>query len=510
MKRWAFIAVLFAMVSAQAQTTVIVDPNKPRQNFEGWGMSLCWWAHGVGRWSAANYGHVVDLLVDTSTGLGYNIFRYNIGGGDQPGHNHMRQYGDVPGYKATEAGAYDWTADLYQRNIVTSIVAKGRPVIWEAFSNSPPWWMTISGCAAGNTSGADNLKPTYFNAFADYLTEVVKHFRDSWGVSFRTLEPFNEPSAGWWTINNNQEGCGFKNEQNSMVKILGRSLQTKGLSATTIAAADENSIADAVTGIGKYDDTALSFVSQMNVHSYNGKTSRAAYGAIGTQKAKRLWQSESGPLTWPGGNQMAVSLWMADVIIRDIKEMKSNAWLDWQVLDGGVWGSITPNYTAQTAVPNKRFYMHAGFSRFIRPGSQIIDSDKDSTLAALVPSTGNLVVVILNSQTTSRNYVVDLSRFNTLPATASAYRTSPNEDLVKLTDIAITTKTLTVTAMAQSINTYVVHVSTPTFIYMRMNGTGSRLLLNQGNPNGLILFPFGNETRDLRGKSIPLPNSVRK
>ncbi len=499
------------LVSTQAQTTVIIDPNKPQQKFEGWGMSLCWWAHGAGRWSVANYSHVVDLLVDPNTGLGYNIFRYNIGGGDQPGHAHMRQYGDIPGFKATEAGTYDWTADPYQRNIVAQIAASGKPIIWEAFSNSPPWWMTISGCAAGNTNGADNLKPTYFNAFADYLTEVVKHFRDSWGISFRTLEPFNEPSAGWWKINNNQEGCGFLNNQNSMVKILGRSLQSKGLNGITLSAADENSIADAVTGIGKYDDTALAFVSQLNVHSYNGKPSRAAYAAVGTQKAKRIWQSESGPLTWPGGNQMDVSLWMADVIIRDIKEMKSNAWLDWQVLDGGVWGSITPDYTAQTAVPNKRFYMHAGFSRFIRPGSQIIDSDKDSTLAAIVPSTGNVVVVILNSQTTNRNYVIDLTRFNTLPATASVYRTSTNENLVQLTDIAIQSQKLTVTAMARSITTYVVKAYTPTSINMRKNEArfGSSLL-NPGNPDGSVLFLDGNKTRDLRGKSIPLPSSVRK
>ena len=141
----------------------------------------------------------------------------------------------------------------------------------------------------------------------------------------------------------------------------------------------------------------------MNVHSYNGKNDRPAFASLAAQHHKRSWQSESGPLVWPGGNQMDVSLWMADVIIRDIKEeMKVNAWVDWQVLDAGVWGSITVDYTQQTAVPNKRFYMHAAFSRFIRPGAQIISSDKDSTLAALVPSTGNLIVVVLNGQTANK------------------------------------------------------------------------------------------------------------
>jgi len=266
-----------------------------------------------------------------------------------------------------------------------------------------------------------------------------------------------------------------------------------------------------VTGFGKYDDTALSFTSQMNVPSYNGKNSRAAYATVGAQKAKRLWQSESGPLSWPGGNQMDVSLWMADVIIRDIKEMKVNAWLDWQVLDGGVWGSITPNYTQQTVVPNKRFYMHAGFSRFIRPGGQIIDSDRDSTMAVWVPSTGNLVLVILNSQTTNRNYVVDLSRFNSVPATATAYRTSTNEDLVQQPDVAIQNQKLTVIAMARSINTYVVKVAAPaSIIVQKKNRPNSMQPWMRLHQPGLVVFPFGNDARDLRGKAIPILISARK
>jgi O-glycosyl hydrolase len=248
---------------AAAQTAVRIDPNKTYQDFEGWGASMCWWAHGIGRWSPENYGRVVDLMIDPATGLGYNIFRYNIGGGDQPGHKHFREYGDVPGYKPTEAGPYDWTADPYQRNIVAYMKASGRPIIWEAFSNSPPHWMTHSGCTAGASDASDNLKPAYFDDFADYITEVVKHFRDNWGITFRTLEPFNEPSAkGAWRAGKAQEGNRFLNNQGDMIKQLGRYIQSKGLTGTTISAADEHSIADAVAGFGRWDDSARALVTQ--------------------------------------------------------------------------------------------------------------------------------------------------------------------------------------------------------------------------------------------------------
>lgn len=32
------------------------------------------------------------------------------------------------------------------------IIEKRPDAIFEAFSNSAPWWMTYSGCCAGNTS----------------------------------------------------------------------------------------------------------------------------------------------------------------------------------------------------------------------------------------------------------------------------------------------------------------------------------------------------------------------
>ena len=106
--------------------------------------------------------------------------------------------------------------------------------------------MTKSGCASGSTDGSNNLKDDSYDAFADYLTEVVKHFRDSWGVTFRTLEPLNEPNASWWTANGSQEGCHFSpSNQQTIIKAVGAKLTSKGLTATTVGASDENSIDDA-------------------------------------------------------------------------------------------------------------------------------------------------------------------------------------------------------------------------------------------------------------------------
>lgn len=157
MKRWAIIGSL-CFSCLRAQTAINLDPALSQQDFEGWGVSLCWWGNQVGRWSDAKLTPLIDLVVNPDTGLGYNIFRYNIGGGDNPAHNHLAQYKAIPGYKATEIGAYDWNADPYQRKVAQLLSTRGRNVILEAFSNSPPWWMTQNQCSGGAQDGSDNLK----------------------------------------------------------------------------------------------------------------------------------------------------------------------------------------------------------------------------------------------------------------------------------------------------------------------------------------------------------------
>ena len=59
----------------------------------------------------------------SAAGLGYNIFRYNIGGGENPAHEHMRQWREMPGF-LNAAGTWDWNADANQRNVLRRIVER--------------------------------------------------------------------------------------------------------------------------------------------------------------------------------------------------------------------------------------------------------------------------------------------------------------------------------------------------------------------------------------------------
>ena len=443
---------------SQAQTKVVVDPGKRYQVFEGWGTSLCWWAVKAGAWSEANRSKLIGAIADPDTGLGYTIFRYNIGGGDQPGHNHLDK-GDggaaVPGYKPSETGDYDWTADPYQRTIALELAKRAKNPIFEAFSNSPPWWMTKSGCVSGSSDGSDNLKSDYFDDFADYLSEVALHFKKEWGITFRTVEPFNEPSAGWWKSNGGQEGCGFKNNQTQMIVELGKALVKKGLfPETSVSAADETNIGDALKQFNGYSAEALSYMFQVNTHSYSGGDSRKGLFNAAFGQNKKVWQSETGPLHKSGDDNIA--LWMADVIMQDLRDMKASAWVDWQIGDPAEnWRSLALNHSKQTFTPNARYYMHAAFSRFIRPGSRIIDSDNSNTLAALRED-GALVLVVRNGGSSDAKYSFDLSGFDKIGSSAKVYRFELPGSLSAQSDIALSGKALSMTAPAQTITTMVI------------------------------------------------------
>lgn len=445
------------ITAAAGATLVKINPSAKYQKFEGWGTSLCWWAYQIGGWSAAKRNEFLEWIVNPTTGLGYNVFRYNIGGGDDPTHDHMGQNRQMPGLQSSD-GTWDWNADARQTAVLKQIAARAENAVFEAFSNSPPYFMTKSGCASGNTDGSNNLKDDSYGKFADYLTEVVKHYRDELGIPFRTLEPMNEPNANWWKAKGGQEGCHFgASSQQQIIKEVGSKLQSKGLTGTQISASDENSMDDAYTILGGYDSATLSYLAQMNVHSYAGSR-RAELSKLAAAKGKRLWQSESGPLSVTLDTNLDAAIFMAGRIITDLRELKPAAWIEWQVVDpGAAWTSFTVNDSKETWTPVKRFYSQAAFSRYIRPGATFVDVDSTNMVAALAGDEGSLTLVVRNDdKTASKSFTFDLTGFATVGASVEVYRTSESEDLAHLSPIDIERWSFTASAAPYSVTAYVI------------------------------------------------------
>ena len=164
---------------------IVVDKKNasPFGPFEGWGTSFCWWANRIGYSDALSQQAAELLYSNEGNSLGFNVIRFNIGGGDDPSHHHItRTDSNMPGYATlNEDGTlkYDWTADHNQRNVLLrALKVGGDGVIVEAFSNSAPYFMTYSGCSSGAEHAEDNnLRDDQYENFAEYMATVIKHYK---------------------------------------------------------------------------------------------------------------------------------------------------------------------------------------------------------------------------------------------------------------------------------------------------------------------------------------------
>jgi O-glycosyl hydrolase len=433
---------------ARADYTAFVDPNAVVvTNFEGWGTSLCWWANVVGGYS--NRETYADLAFSQ---LKLNIVRYNIGGGENPTNHFLSFRAQMPGFEPTN-GVWNWSADANQRWMLQAALARGADHV-EAFANSPPWWMTVSGSVTGSTNGtSNNLQANYEQSFAVYLATVISNLSVVDGVHFDTVTPMNEPNEDWWVYGGTQEGCYMSTAQQArVVNDLRATLDALGQPAG-IAATDDYSEQDTLNALDAYG-AALGNVSRIDTHSYDANDAGSLHSLAASLRIP-VWVSEYGHCDATGLNQ-------ARRIHDDITMMGASAWIYWQVVDGDTcWGPLsnpeeagtnagyTTSYTIQES-----FYVIGQFSEFIRPGCRILSVGDTNSLAAYHPTNSTLVIVTVNDTTNAFNVTYDLSAFLTLPAQVSASRTSASENMASLAPLPVNQRQFTSFLPAKSVTTH--------------------------------------------------------
>ena len=434
----------FALLPANARSLpdtvraeqATIDPGQRYQSIEGWGSSLCWWAGQVGQWDKAKIDTLIELFTAPDK-LNMNLFRYNIGGGDDPSHRggHMLkgkgERAEMEGFKDSPTAPYRWEADAGQRNILLAIREKRPDAVFEAFSNSAPYWMTHSGCAAGHADGKrDNLKPEYYEAFCDYLIDVCSHYKQAYGIEFRTLEPFNEPLSDYWYAYGSQEGCHFDAEsQMKLIRMLYPKLEASGLN-TVLAASDETCLAHFLATLKSYMAAGdiLDKLGQLNTHTYSGTNpEREEVRRLVQPTGKRFWQSETGP---SGGSGLESNLLLTQKMFDDMRILRPDAWLDWQLIEehNNEWCVVRADFRRQTFRVLKNFYVRMQVTRFFRQGYTLIESGHSQVLAALSPDGRKLAIAVLNPANEPCRFRLDLSRFSLRRAAVKGWRTSATED----------------------------------------------------------------------------------
>jgi hypothetical protein len=515
--------------------------------FQGWGTSLAWWANVVGGWQSA--GQVEDALFglpdrEHPDRLGLNVIRYDIGAspvlwcppGDQAS-GCAAQPSSARGLPVADAGRVptcrsfgpgravptladgpgqspDVGRDRNQVAVLSAALARGPrgSFALEAFANSPPWWLTVSGCPQGNRDAADvrdNLSPGSYGAYAEYLAAVLTAFRQR-GIVFDTLDPLNEPENPWGQDNNPytgqpfctagcQEGMHFGPEPPVrqtpslgplLDEMCGR-LGADGI-ATRVSTPDGFNPSDTSALVGLIGPLP-NCLAQINTHMYdfvfpNGVVpygqgisiydptgvsgGRQALGATAQALSRQLWMSEFG--NGGAADDMSSGLVYSSTIAADMRWLRPTAWVNWQAVEGsGGWGLFeAPTFPREGPLTRtKRFSALEQYARFIRPGYAIlttVDPSDDAvhettgTMAAMddLRHPRRIVIVGTNTRAAVRHVVYDLASLGVShlgqSATVTRYRTTGEESVQRLSATPLSTTSFADDQPAGSITTYVI------------------------------------------------------
>ena len=490
--------------SVAPEVTVRPDPSYAGEPFEGWGTSLVWFANATGGYPDEIKNELADMVFGDD-GLNLNIARYNIGGGNAPDvPDYLRAGGAVDGWWQAPEGTtredVDWwdpanpdhwnpDTDAAQRWWVDRV--KDDVTHWETFSNSPPWFQTVSGYVSGGfDANADQLKTESIDDFAAYVVGATERLEDAHGIDVDTIDPFNEPNTNYWGTQLGSDGnpTGGRQEgahmgpvlQQQVIPALADAIDGSTTDAS-ISAMDETNPGRFAANWNAYPDAVRDQVSQLNVHTY-GTGQRTTVRDIAKGENKPLWMSEVGG-SWSTTGQnfesMESGLGSAHQIVDDLRELEPSAWVFWQPVEdydnmapggespeGGNWGEIqipfscTADDTLQTCpiYTNTKYWVTQNFTHYITPGDRLIGVDDADSTAAVSASGSAATVVHINDTTEARDVTLDLSGFADVAAgaTVTPVVTSVDGYLVEGEPVAVHDAAATLTVPAESVTTFLV------------------------------------------------------
>lgn len=394
--------------------TITVDISKRYQSIDNFAASDAWACQFVGNWPDEKRNAIADLLFSKKLlpngkpqGIGLSMWRFNIGAGST---QQRSESGIKDEWRRAESffekGQFNWKLQAGQMWFLEAAKKRGVDQFL-AFTNSPPVHLTANGKAFA-TGAKPNLHSDNFDAFAEFLVEVVKGVKNKTGVLFNYLSPVNEPQWDW--SDGGQEGTPFLNKDVSgIVRSLNDALIKAKLN-TKIAVAEaaqydflysdfekpgkgqqintffNPSSADFIGDLLKVDKV-ISGHSYFTTSPYNKaeRTRKEVKERISLVNGLKFWQSEYCIL---GDNEGEIKgekrdlgirsgIYLAKVIHNDLVNANASAWHWWTAVsaydykDGLVY--VDKNIAGGEYYQSKMLWVLGNYSRFIRPGAARVD-----------------------------------------------------------------------------------------------------------------------------------------
>ena len=408
-------AFLFSIFSIGETQKIGVNQFTEHQVFESFGTSSAWWSQTIDNEATAK--EIARLLYDDETGLGLDVYRYNIGGGEKEnphcriGDPNRRTESFYVFNEETGEYEYDFTRDANARRMLDYAVEYGATQVI-LFCNSPHFSMTASGHASGGlTANASNLPKENYAAFVDYVLTIADWFVAQ-GYPVSAISPINEPQWSWGGDWVGQEGCHYTADETVEVLEMFALEMQKRNSPYKLSGPESGELSQ---GYYEYVDKFFAspilneFCDSISAHSYwldNNIPAKEQFGAKMAEQYpdKKFEMSEwcELPLTIDS-RTIDSGIYMANIIIQDLNCMNAVSWQSWTAVNGD---GLMEIINGELVIYN-RYYAYKHFTDFIREGMvrlDVLDSfEQESRITSTVFTDGEETVFVLvnNAETES-------------------------------------------------------------------------------------------------------------
>ena len=436
---------------------IAATPDHTRQVIDGFGFSEAFhMARTIQGLAEPDRTNLLNLMFSSNGGMGYSILRNQIGEG--PLGAGVKD-GTVASIEPTP-NEFSWVGDEDQIWLMGEAKKRGcgrfLSTAW-----SPPAWMK-----SNNNSYDGELKPSMYQAYADYLAAYVLEYKARFGLDIYAISPANEPNF----IPKDIHYASTNWSSGQMTKFLRDNLiptfKAKGVTAK-IVIDEHNSWNDAGINDILSDSVCDKNIEIVAAHAY--AETKAPYMDIGLRtgqfnnamsKGKRIWETEvsSGDANIRNMND---GVYWARVIHTHMIEDNVSAWLYWWgvATSTGRSALIDVDKTTNKYQLTKRFFTIGHFSRFIRPGFHRVDANPkpapNTYFSAYLDPTGKqLVCVAINDDAVEHPLQIVAGGFT--GTTCTPIRTSNTETHTRLPSISAVNGQFAVTTTPLSVTTFVI------------------------------------------------------
>ncbi len=370
-------------------TKIKINKLSCEQEITGWGTSGCWWAQELGKCDSAEE---VTKLIFSEEGLGLNVYRYNIGGGERDNPNSRLNPNSSRSTESflvwsEDAGewVYDWDKDAAAQKVLDMALSYGCVDTVIMFANSPHYSMCVSGQASGGLEPAQsNLKKECYQDYVDYFLDITQHFIDK-GVPVKYISPINEPQWDWGGGWVGQEGCHYEiDEAVELIRLFALAIKERNM-PVKLSVLESGQVGDhAMDCIDLLyaDEDIRDVLGTYAYHSYWTDKNFLLKEAFGEYLQLQYPEVEVEMSEWcelPCQHTIEDidgALIMARTIGEDVSLTGVNSWSSWvAVNEGGEYAdsmiAIGDTYNEYTIA--KRYYSMAHYSKFVPVGSHAVE-----------------------------------------------------------------------------------------------------------------------------------------